>query len=97
MATQLRLKKCMKCDERTRLLGAYNQATLALSTAIQHLLSGGDLIASVVYDMQRRAADKARKELEAARLAYETHIQEHHCEGEVGGGGTNLEVMVGSG
>ena len=83
----------MECDERTRLLEAYNRATLVLSTAVQHLLSGGDVIASAVYDMQRRAADKARHELEAARLAYELHIQEHHCEVEVGGGGTALEVM----
>ena len=86
----------MKCDERTRLLEAYNRATLTLSTAVQHLLSGGDVIASVVYDMHRRAADKARKELEAARLAYEAHMQEHHCESEVGGGGTNLEGMLSS-
>jgi len=53
----------MKCDERTRLLEAYNRATLVLLTAVQHLLSGGDVIASTVYDMQRRAADKARHEL----------------------------------
>lgn len=96
MAVQLRLQGHMKCDERTRLLEAYNRATLALSTAVQHLLSGGDAIASVVYDMHRRAADKARHELEAARLAYETHIQEHHCEGGVGDGGTTLEVMSSS-
>ncbi|HSR06513.1 MAG TPA: hypothetical protein VLM42_05140 [Bryobacteraceae bacterium] len=96
MAIQLRLQGCMKCDERTRLLEAYNRATLALSTAVQHLLSGGDVMTSDVYDIHRRAADKARNELEAARLAYEGHIQEHHCEGEFGGGATNLEAMLSS-
>jgi hypothetical protein len=84
----------MKCDERTRLLGAYNRATLTLSTAVQHLLNSGE--ASAAYDLHRYTADKARIEFESARLAYEAHVQEHHCEGGVGGGGTELEAMLDS-
>ena len=76
----------MTCDERTRLREAYNTATLALSTAVQHLLNGGDVVPSAIYEQ--------RRQFESARLAYETHIQEHHCEG--GGGGTSLEVMFDS-
>jgi hypothetical protein len=86
----------MKCDERTRLLGTYNQATSALSTAVQHLLNSGEVIASAVYDLHRRAADNARIEFESARLAYETHVQGHHCDSGVGGGGTELDAMLNS-
>ena len=73
----------MTCDERIRLREAYNRATLAFSVSVQHLLNGGGLVPSAIYDQ--------RRQFESARLAYEAHIQEHHCEG--GGGATNLEVI----
>jgi hypothetical protein len=85
----------MKCDEQIRLLGAYNQATFALTTAVQDLLNGGEVVANTLYALHRRAAEKARVEFEAARLAYETHLQEHHC-GSEAGAGAGLEVMLDS-
>lgn len=87
------LQTDVECAEATRLLTAYNKATLALSFAVQHLLNGGGILAGEVYATRRRAANIAREEFESARLAYETYIQEHHCEGGIGGGGTGLEVM----
>lgn len=86
----------MECNEATQLLAAYNRATLALSVSVQHLLNGGGIVARPIYDKRRRAADKARTEFESARVAYETHVRVHHCEGGVGGGGTSLEVIFDS-
>lgn len=84
----------MKCDERTRLLGTYNRATLVLSAALQDLLSSEGV--SAISDIHRFGANKARIEFESARLAFEGHVREHHCEGGVGGGGTELEGMLDS-
>jgi hypothetical protein len=73
----------MKCQERARLLGLYNQATLAISTTVEDLLHGVGAGSSIMYDIIRHAAEKARIEFERAGLAYETHIDQHHCEGPV--------------
>ena len=69
----------MKCEERARLLGLYNQATLAISTTVDDLLYGVRAASCVMYDIRRHAAEKARLEFERASLAYELHIGEHHC------------------
>jgi hypothetical protein len=69
----------MKCEERARLLGLYNQATLAISTTVEDLLHGVGAGSSVMYDMRRHAAEKARVGFELAGLAYESHMREHHC------------------
>ena len=71
----------MECKEALQLLGTYNRATLALSVSVQHLLNGGGVVPQPIYDERRRVADKARTEFETSRLAYETHVREHHCEG----------------
>jgi len=84
----------MECEEALQLLAAYNRATLALSVSVQHLLNGGGVVPQQIYDERRRAADKARIEFESSRLAYETHVRVHHCEG--GGSGTHLEIMFDS-
>jgi hypothetical protein len=70
----------MECDERARLLGAQNRATLAISTSINDLLPGVGAISSIIYDIRRHAMARARIEFEAARLAYEDHVEEHGCE-----------------
>ncbi len=70
----------MKCEERTRLLGVYNQATLAISTSVDDLLHGAALVSPAIYDMRRHAAEKARIAFERAGFAYESHVREHHCE-----------------
>jgi hypothetical protein len=73
----------MKCEERARLLGVYNQATLAISTTVEDLLYGVGSGSSVMYDIRRHAAEKARVGFERAGLAYEAHVGEHHCEAPV--------------
>jgi hypothetical protein len=71
------------CQERARLLGVYNRATLAISTTVEDLLHGPGASSSVVYDIRRHAAEKARVSFELAGLAYESHIHDHHCEAPV--------------
>jgi hypothetical protein len=70
----------MECDERARLLNAHNKAALEFSIAIDELLVGVGGRSSLVYDLRRRAAERARAEFEPARSAYETHVGEHGCE-----------------
>ena len=70
----------MMCNERARLLGLYNQATLAVSTTVEELLHGTGAASNLIYDIRRHAAEKARIGFEAAGLAYESHVGEHHCE-----------------
>lgn len=80
----------MECKEAMQLLSTYNRAALALSVSVQHLLNGGRVVPQSIYYERRRAADKARNEFESSRLAYEGHIQEHHCERR----GTQMEAHV---
>ncbi|HSR06805.1 MAG TPA: hypothetical protein VLM42_06620 [Bryobacteraceae bacterium] len=65
------------------MLGAYNQATLAISTTVEELLHGVGASSSLLYDIRRHAAEKARIGFELAELAYEAHVHEHHCEAPV--------------
>jgi hypothetical protein len=69
----------MKCDERARLLGVFNKATLAISTAVDNLLYGPGAASSVIYDMRRHTVEKARIGLDLASVAYDAHIDQHHC------------------
>ena len=68
------------CNERARLLGLYNQATLAISTTLEDLLHGPRSASSVMYEIRRHATEKARIAFERAGLAYASHVEEHHCE-----------------
>ena len=75
----------MKCDERARLLGLFNKATLASSISIENLLHGPvshgpGTPSSLIYDMRRHLAEKARTGFELARLAYDSHVRVHNCE-----------------
>jgi hypothetical protein len=77
MATHVLRQINMNCDERGRLLGLYNRAKLAVDRTIEDLLQGAEPVSSVVYEMRRHAAKKARVGFELARLAYESHVSEH--------------------
>lgn len=70
----------MPCEERARLLGVYNQATLAISTSVEDLLHGVAASSSILYDIRRHTAEKARAGFELAELAYEAHVNKHHCD-----------------
>jgi hypothetical protein len=80
MAVHVLIRVDMNCDEERRLLRLHNQAKLAVDRTIEELLQGGGPDFSVVYDIRRHAAKKARGEFELARLAYEAHISDHCCE-----------------
>ena len=73
----------MQCEERARLLGVYNQAPLAISTSVEDLLHGVGASSSLLYDIRRHAAEKARIGFELAELAYESHVGQHRCEAPV--------------
>lgn len=73
----------MPCEERARLLGVYNRATLAISTTVEDLLHGVAASSSLLYDIRRHAAEKARIGFESAELAYEAHVHQHRCEAPV--------------
>ena len=73
----------MMCEERARLLSVYNRDTLAISTTVEDLLHGAGAGSSIIYDIRRHAAEKARIGFELAGLAYESHIHEHRCEAPV--------------
>ena len=73
----------MPCEERARLLGLYNQATLAISTTVENLLHGVAASSSILYDIRRHAAEKARTAFELAEFAYEAHVHQHHCDAPV--------------
>lgn len=62
------------------MLGAYNRATLAISITVEDLLQDGGIVSRAMYDIRRHAVERARIGFESAELAYETHIDEHHCE-----------------
>ena len=74
----------MKCDERTKLLCAYNQAALSISTTIADLLHGPKPTARLIYDIRRHAAEQARIHFELAEQAYEAHIHTHDCVAMIG-------------
>jgi hypothetical protein len=73
----------MPCEERARLLGVFNRATLAISTTVEDLLHGVGASSSLLYDIRRHAAEKARIGFELAEFAYESHVHQHHCEAPV--------------
>ena len=73
----------MPCEERARLLGVYNQATLAICTTVETLLHGVGASSSLLYDIRRHAAEKARIGFQLAELSYEAHVKQHHCEAPV--------------
>ncbi len=64
-------------------MSVYNQATLAISTTVEDLLHGVGAGSRVMYDIRRHAAEKARIGFELAGLAYESHVDQHHCEAPV--------------
>jgi hypothetical protein len=71
----------MKCDERVQLLRARDQATLALATGIERLLNGSAVDgSSIIYEIRRRAAERAEAKLGQARVAYDSHVDGHRCE-----------------
>lgn len=69
----------MTCDEKRRLLGQYDDATLAFSNAVQELRRGIGTSAKDEYERLERISTEARDRSEQTRLALEQHIAVHRC------------------
>ena len=64
----------MTCDEKRRLLGQYDDATLAFSNAVQELRRKIGTSPKDEYERLERISSEARVKSEQARLALEQHV-----------------------
>jgi hypothetical protein len=71
--------KHMKCEEKARLATKYDDATLALSNAVQQLRTKIGTSPKAEYERLARTSRKARAKSEQARLALEQHLATHRC------------------
>jgi hypothetical protein len=69
----------MTCDEKTRLLRQYDDATLAFSNAVQELRRKIGTSQKEEYERLERISNEVRVKSEQARLALEQHIAGHRC------------------
>jgi hypothetical protein len=67
------------CEERSRLLQAYNNATREFSDRVSALNARIGVTPKHEYDLLERAAEDARLRSEQARIAYERHVADHGC------------------
>jgi hypothetical protein len=73
------LKAATGCEERSRLLQAYNDATREFSDRVSALNARIGVTPKHEYDLLERAAEDARLKSEQARIAYERHVTDHGC------------------
>jgi ATP-dependent helicase YprA (DUF1998 family) len=69
----------MSCEEKTRLLKHYDNATLAFSNAVQELRRKIGTSPKDEYERIERISSEARVKSEQARLALEQHVATHRC------------------
>jgi hypothetical protein len=67
------------CEERSRLLQAYNEATREFSDRVSALNARIGVTPKHEYDLMERASEDARLKSEQARIAYERHVADHGC------------------
>jgi hypothetical protein len=67
------------CEERSRLLQAYNDATREFSERVSALNARIGVTQKHEYELLERAAEDARLKSEQARIAYERHVADHGC------------------
>jgi hypothetical protein len=67
------------CEDRSRLLQAYNDATREFSDRVSALNARIGVTPKHEYDLLDRAAADARLKSEQARIAYERHVSDHCC------------------
>jgi hypothetical protein len=67
------------CEEKERLLIAYDKASSELSDAVFALRKHGGVTGKDEYDALCRASEDAHMRTEQARLAFERHEQDHKC------------------
>lgn len=73
------MKATTGCEERSRLLQAYNHATRAFSDRVSALNARIGVTPKHEYDLLERALEDARLKSELARIAYERHVADHGC------------------
>jgi hypothetical protein len=67
------------CEEKERLLIAYDKASSELSDAVAALRKNEGTTGKDEYDALCRASEDAHMRTEQARLAFERHQQDHKC------------------
>jgi hypothetical protein len=67
------------CEEKQRLLIAYDKASSELSDAVAMLRKHEGTTGKDEYDALCRASEDAHLRTEQARLAFERHNQDHKC------------------
>jgi hypothetical protein len=67
------------CEEKQRLLIAYDKASSDLSDAVAALRKQEGTTEKDAYDALYRASEDAHMRAEQARLAFERHSQDHKC------------------
>ena len=73
------LKDTTGCEEGSRLLQAYNDATREFSDRVSALNARIGVTPKHEYDLLERASEDARLKSEQARNAYERHVGDHGC------------------
>ncbi len=69
----------MDCDERDRLITAYDKASSELSDAVAALRKNEGTIGKDEYEALCRASEDAHMRTEQSRLAFERHQLDHKC------------------
>ena len=67
------------CEEKHRLLVAYEAATQTYFRAMNELRAKMGISAKPEYDRLFKATEEGRSQSEAARVALLEHIREHKC------------------
>ena len=67
------------CEEKGRLLQAYNDATREFSERVAAMNAKIGITQKKDYELLERAVEDARLKSEQARIAYERHVADHGC------------------
>ena len=67
------------CEEKTKLLFEYQQATAQYSKAVSALTRNIGLVPKNEYDRLRTATERARQLTQIARENLQTHTHKHQC------------------
>lgn len=69
----------MNCEEKIRLLAAYDKAMDHFTTLVAEFRDKVRTALQEEYEQAQRSTEKARRYCEQARLAFEEHMAAHNC------------------
>jgi hypothetical protein len=69
----------MVCEEKQRLLGAYQCATHKYSAAVTELRQKMGTLLKPDYDALYQITEVLLQDVAAARIKLQTHVQDHRC------------------